>query len=248
MNNHFLLSKYRFYRHHYLNIHSAGPEIIFTNPVIGYLKKGTASFLYNGKTFFAEEGDLIYISYRTKYQSIWYGTPNIKWYQVDFDFVTKSAFNDYRFQILKKYPADIFDKMHETYDTFPLQSLSYFYLLLDDIYTKMEKSSPPVYDSSINPAINYIENNYNAPLSISSLAELCHISKSALFDKFKRLYGVSPITYKHSVMVQRAIELLANTDMSIEEISAATGFSSSNYFRRIFQKFTEQTPKELRKK
>ena len=49
-------------------------------------------------------------------------------------------------------------------------------------------------------------------------------------------------------MIQHAIELLANTDMTVEEISRRVGFSSSNYFRKIFIKLTDKTPKELRKR
>lgn len=48
-------------------------------------------------------------------------------------------------------------------------------------------------------------------------------------------------------MIQHAIELLIHTEMSIEEISRTIGFSSSNYFRKIFYKLTKKTPKELRK-
>ena len=49
-------------------------------------------------------------------------------------------------------------------------------------------------------------------------------------------------------MIQNAIELLSNTNMTIDEISLKVGFSSSNYFRKIFTKLTDKTPKELRRK
>lgn len=47
-------------------------------------------------------------------------------------------------------------------------------------------------------------------------------------------------------MVQNALDLLAHTDLTIEEISSKVGFSSSNYFRKVFFDITGKTPKEVR--
>ncbi len=248
MDNLPLLSKYEIFYHHFQNLHSAVPEIIFNDPCIGYVKKGKAKFLYKGKTLYAKEGDLIYIAYGTKYQSLWYGYPDVEWYQIIFDFKSKYTFYDYRFQILEKYPSELFDKMFDSYTSSPMLSVSYFYALLNDIYAKMKTSPPTKHHSPIDSAISYLEKNYNEHISISTLSEICHISESTLFEQFKRLFGVTPITYKHNIMIQHAIDLLSNTKLSIDEISRIVGFSSANYFRKIFFKLTNKTPKELRKK
>ena len=86
----------------------------------------------------------------------------------------------------------------------------------------------------IEPAVKYIENNFNKEISITTLEKLCNISKSTLFNQFKNSLGVTPIAYKHNIMIQKAIDLLSNTDIPIEEISSRVGFSSSNYFRKVF--------------
>jgi len=248
MNKTSLISDYILIHHHFQNIYSAGPELFFDNPCIGYLKKGCAKFLYNGTTTYAKEGDLVYIAYETKYQSIWYGSPDVEWYHISFDFASKFDFYDYRFQIVENYPSALLDKMFEYYNTSPFLSLSHFYQLLDDLYKKMQISSSTKLHSSVDPAITYIEKNYNRNITIKTLAKLCHVSESTLFEQFKKFYGVTPISYKHNIMIQHAIELLSNTKMSVEEISNKVGFSSSNYFRKIFIKLTDKTPKELRKK
>jgi len=248
MEDNILITKYVLRKFNYKNIHSAGPELYFYNPCIGYIKKGYARFLYKGKSIYAYEGDLIYIAHGTKYQSIWFGSPDIEWYSVGFRFKTKYDFNKYSFQILRGYPSELFDKMFETYESSCMLSVSYFYRLLDDVYKKLKTSFPTVSYKAIQPALEYIEKNYNKDFSINTLAEVCHCSESGLFKLFKKSVGVTPVVYKHNIMIQHAIDLLANTDISIEEISNMVGFSSSNYFRKIFMKLTDKTPRELRRK
>ena len=241
------ITYYSFSDNHRQNIHSAGPEIYFDNPCIGYVKKGCAKFFYRGQTFYAYKNDLIYIAYGTKYHSVWVGSPDIEWYSVSFHFKSKYDFYEYPFQILKDYPPELFEKMYKTYENSYMLSVAYFYQLLDDIYKKLKSIPQPVAYTTINPAIEYIEKNYNKKISIAELAELCHCSESGFFKLFKKSTGVTPITYKHNIMIQHALNLLTHTTLSIEEISISIGFSSSNYFRKIFTTLTDKTPKEIRK-
>ncbi len=247
MDNSFLISEYKITLGKRTGIYSVGPSLFFYRPCIGYVKKGHAKFLYKGKTLYANPGDLIYISSKTMYQSIWLGSPDIEWYYIDFEFSSKHAFGDYQFQILKSYSTDLFEKMYLSYENSPMLCISYFYELLDDIYKKLERSYSTASYNNVASAIEYIEANYNKKISVNTLAELCHSSQSGLFKLFKKATGVSPITYKHNIMIQHAISLITSTDMSIEEISEKVGFSSSNYFRKIFIKLTKKTPKQLRK-
>ena len=241
-----LISNYSFEKNNYQNVHSAGPKVYFYNPCIGYVKKGYAKFLYKGQTLYAYEGDLIYIAYGTKYHSVWFGSPDIEWYSINFSFKSQYDFYEYQFQILKNYPSELFDKMNEAYESSYLLSVSYFYLLLDDIYQKLKATSKAVSYMTIEPAVEHIENNYNQSISISTLAKLCHCSESCFFKLFRKSTGVTPIAYKHNIMIQHALDQLSHTTLSIEEISTCVGFSSSNYFRKVFIKLTGKTPKELR--
>jgi len=248
MHNNTLISHYSFTKFTYQNVHSAGPEIYFNSPCIGYVRNGYARFLYKGQTLYAYEGDLIYIANGTKYQSVWYGSPVIEWYSINFDFKSKFDFYEYPFQILKNYPPNLFHKMYETYNKSYMLSVSYFYQLLDNIYKKLKTVPRISPNTAIEPAVEYIEKNYNQTIPVSTLAELCHCSESGFFKMFKKSTGVTPIAYKHNIMIQHALELLSDKALSIEEISTRIGFSSSNYFRTIFFKLTGKTPKELQKK
>lgn len=243
-----LISFYNVTKFSFQNIYSAGPEMYFERPCIGFIKKGSAKFFHKGKIIYANEGDLIYIPFETQYQSIWYGSPEIEWYSVQFDFNLKHSFFNYNFQILKNYPEELLKKIYESYEESYFISISYLYQLLDDIYKKMETTPNTASYLTIKPAVEYIENNYEKSISIDTLAEYCNISRVSFFRLFKKILKVTPIEYKHNIMIQHAIDLLSNTAMPIEEISIIVGFSSSNYFRKIFFKKIGKTPKELRKK
>lgn len=247
MNKKTLVTNYSLIKYQYHNIHSAGPEQYFNSPWIAYIKKGSAEFLYKGKIIYAHEGDLVYISTGTKYGSVWFGSPDIEWYSIGFSFKSKYDFYEYPFQILKGYPCELIDKMAEMYESSYMLSVSCFYRLIDDVYKKLKPSEHITY-TSVEPAIEYIENNYTQSISVDELAKLCNCSESGFFKIFKKSTGVTPVSYKHNVMIQHALELLSYTNMSIEEISLRVGFSSSNYFRKIFEKIIGKTPKEIRKK
>lgn len=219
----------------------------YARPCIGYLLRGMGKFFYNGNTYFAKEGDLIYIAKDTKYYSVWYGDPEIEFYSISFDFTHPYAYYDYRFQIVKNYSRELFDGMIEDFQEHPGLSLSKMYALLDDIYPKLQKDVSPIQNGAIEGAIIHIENNYASSIEIDELCRLCHLSRSSLFEAFKKRTGVSPIIYKHNVMIQHALDMLSHTDMTVDEISQAVGFSSSNYFRTVFFKLTGKTPKDVRK-
>lgn len=219
----------------------------YSHPCIGYLKKGLGKFFCNGNTYFAEAGDLIYIAKDTKYYSIWYGEPEIEFYSISFEFQRPYAYYDYRFQVVKGYPSEPFDRLYRSLDGDALLPLSHMYAILADLYPRMQTDETPIQNGAVEQAIIYVENNYTAPLDIDTLCKLCHLSRSSLFERFKRRTGVSPIAYKHNVMIQHALDMLSHTDLTVDEISQQVGFSSANYFRSVFEKLTGKTPKEVRK-
>ena len=49
------------------------------------------------------------------------------------------------------------------------------------------------------------------------------------------------------IIIEKATILLVTTDMPVEEISRQLQFSSCSYFRKIFKKHTNMTPREMRK-
>ncbi len=242
-----LLKEYSIVRMEFQNTHSAGTLISYDHPCIGFLKKGTGTFLYNGTTYFAEAGDLVYIAKGTKYYSVWSGTPEIVFYSINYDFLSPYAFYPFRFQIVKQFPAQNFDQFYHFFGKDSLMALSYFYQALSSLYAVMQEEKVSDDERAVEPAIRYIETRFSESISIAQLCQLCHCSESWLFKTFRSATGVSPIVYKHNILIQHALDMLIHTDLSIEEISVKLGFSSANYFRKIFCKIVHKSPREIRK-
>lgn len=73
-------------------------------------------------------------------------------------------------------------------------------------------------------------------------AEQCFLSVSRFEHVFREVTGMSPNKYLMNLRINKAKDLLAETDMSVADVSIFLGFSSQSYFIRIFKKYTGQTP------
>ena len=220
--------------------------ITFSRPCIGYLLHGRAEFWLNGQNYTATAGDLIYIASETEYYSLWIGDPQVQWYSIDFAFEDPLSFSNFRFQILKNYPVERLNEMYKAINSRPLAALSAFYALLDDLYTRMNQTDYLPRYTKIRPAIAYLQAHCTEPVKVEKLAVLCGYSEAHFYFLFQRLLGVSPITYKTNLLVQRAMRELLETDDTLDVIAARLGFSSANYFSRVFSKTVRKTPGEIR--
>lgn len=93
----------------------------------------------------------------------------------------------------------------------------------------------------------YIQSHISSSLSVSSLANIQHMSVSGFRSKFKAYAGMSPQEYINTVRIGEASRLLTTTDTSIENIASICGYNDPMYFSRIFHNKTGQSPREYRK-
>lgn len=94
---------------------------------------------------------------------------------------------------------------------------------------------------------NYIDEHYNQQIDHTMLAELSGYSYHHFRHLFKEKTGLSPQSYIINERVKSAKRLLANTDLSILDISHECGFSNESQFSSIFKRTLGQTPTGYRK-
>lgn len=101
--------------------------------------------------------------------------------------------------------------------------------------------------SAIETVREYLEQNYDERITLKSLADRFSLTREHLCRSFTAAFGVSPIHYLNVCRYERACVLLAETDLSVTEIAAATGYSSIHYFSRAFSSAAGLSPYEYRR-
>lgn len=102
--------------------------------------------------------------------------------------------------------------------------------------------------NSDKPSLQQImEKNFCFKLRIEDYAELCHRSLSAFKREFQQIYKETPGRWIMRRRVERAANILANSNQSISQIAFETGFEDLSHFSRVFKKITGKNPTEYKK-
>ena len=125
-------------------------------------------------------------------------------------------------------------------------------LLYDIIITTLRFGSQKPCDiddgaDKIRLAAQYISENYRSEITLESAAAIACMEKTYFSKRFKALTGLCFSAYLSDIRLIAAKRLLLSTDMNINEISEACGFSSGNYFGDVFAKATGMSPIKFRK-
>jgi len=202
-------------------------------------------------------GEILYIPKYACYTSYWSGDPDIRFHTIHFNCGWGgSPLNGKRIPV-QKLPVradegilEDFRYLHE-HQKHPENEaflvLSRFFTLCGKLfssfeYEKLEK------ERSVQPALDFMEQNYRRNIRVSELARLCCMSESRFYSCFREETGVSPIQYKNTVCIQHAMdELILNPQKSVETIAQEYGFESAVYFRRVFKQRTGSTPAGYRR-
>jgi AraC-like DNA-binding protein/mannose-6-phosphate isomerase-like protein (cupin superfamily) len=95
-------------------------------------------------------------------------------------------------------------------------------------------------------AKEHMENHFPQSLQMNEVAQKAGCSRAHLFLLFKRETGMSPNDWLQRRRVKAATFLLQTTQRKLDDIAAATGFSSAQYCCQVFRKYTGKTPGEHR--
>ena len=94
--------------------------------------------------------------------------------------------------------------------------------------------------------IEYIEEHLDGDLSLEAMAAEVEISPVYLARAFKAAIGQSPHRYVLGRRIDRAKELLRNTDLPVIDVALAAGFSSQSHLSYWFQRYLGVSPAAYR--
>ena len=87
---------------------------------------------------------------------------------------------------------------------------------------------------------------YAEPLDVASLARMVHVSEAHFIRTFRATFGETPHRYLQRRRVERAMELLRETELSVTEICLEVGFVSLGTFSRTFSEVVGGSPSRYR--
>jgi len=89
----------------------------------------------------------------------------------------------------------------------------------------------------LKEVVEYIRRNISNPdLSIEALSREMKMSRVWLYKKILLFTGKSPVEFIRAIRLQKAVQLLENSQMKIAQIAGEVGFDTPQYFSRIFKK------------
>ena len=98
----------------------------------------------------------------------------------------------------------------------------------------------------ISAALQYINKNFKEKISLKAIETNLHVNPSYFSTLFKNEMGITFTDYLNTLKIEYACTLLANSNMSIIDISLSAGFDDQSYFTKVFRKAKGVTPKQYR--
>ncbi|MCC5846874.1 MAG: substrate-binding domain-containing protein [Verrucomicrobia bacterium] len=103
-------------------------------------------------------------------------------------------------------------------------------------------------DPCVAQAVRWIRENHAGRISVEDVVRQVPLSRCLLERSFRQYLGHTPLWEIKRTRVEKVCELLVNTNMGMEEISAESGFQSPQRMARVFKDILKQTPTEYRRK
>jgi AraC family transcriptional regulator len=100
----------------------------------------------------------------------------------------------------------------------------------------------------LRQAIDYINDNVDQDIKLANIAEVVGMSQYYFCHLFKQSMGIAPYQYVIQQRVERAKQLLQQTEVTISDIALECGFANQSHFTKHFRKFTGITPKAYRER
>ena len=124
-------------------------------------------------------------------------------------------------------------------------SLLYEHQLLTATETMAEAKGYQV--ENIKKVATYIREHYTSKMKISDVADYMGMSEQYLCRYFKKMTGKTLTEYMNEIRIEKASEMLSNTNEKVIDIAIQCGYDNISYFIKRFKNLKGITPQEYRK-
>ncbi|MDR1956249.1 MAG: helix-turn-helix domain-containing protein [Treponema sp.] len=100
--------------------------------------------------------------------------------------------------------------------------------------------------SALRKAERFIWENYTRKVCLQEVADASGLSAPYFSTIFKEEMGENLSSYLNRLRIEKASTLLAETDLSLNEIASTCGFEDQSWFSKIFKSYTGVSPRKYR--
>ena len=151
-------------------------------------------------------------------------------------------------KVPSSYYIDYTENLQFLYNFYCLEDIENTLLaMIDNIFEKIAEQTNSTNTFLVEQVQNYLSDHISENLTLSDLGDVFGINYSSLSNIFSSATGQTIIEYLTFIRMQRAKELLINTNKKIYEICSDIGYSEPKYFIKRFHQIVGVTPKEYRK-
>src|SRR5690606_14935193 len=91
-------------------------------------------------------------------------------------------------------------------------------------------------------ARDLMDRDYARPLDTAAVAAAAHVTEAHFIREFRKRFGQSPHRYLQTRRMERAMQLLRDTDRSVTDVCLAVGYTSLGSFSTAFRRFVGTSP------
>ncbi|MBR0382833.1 MAG: helix-turn-helix transcriptional regulator [Eubacterium sp.] len=149
---------------------------------------------------------------------------------------------------LLKEVVQLGDEQLPGYELLIRNHLSSIVLWLYRKYNVIENvPKPSEVSARVEKMLTYMTDNYMKDIQVKQIADYAHVSSRECYRAFRQELDSSPTEYLHQYRLKKAADLLAATDLKIEEIAFRCGYNQPGYFSTRFKNSYLCSPLEYRK-
>ena len=101
---------------------------------------------------------------------------------------------------------------------------------------------------TIDQAKQFMQDHLSEKINLKDISEHVYLSETYFSFFFKKVTGMTYIDYIQKLRMNKAKEILLETNCKIYEVAEQIGYNDYKYFSAQFKKYVAMTPKEYRKK
>ncbi len=101
-------------------------------------------------------------------------------------------------------------------------------------------------DEKVSRALKLMHSDPGRNWSVDSLASQVAMSRSRFADRFSLMMGIGPMAYLADWRLQRGMQQLQSSRLSVQEIALSSGYKSASAFTRAFTDKSGMTPSQYR--